>query len=251
MDGWCNTSNLNLCTAFATCGVDFTFERLLDEPTGQQSTRFFLALGSRGDVHISTPGMLRQVRSGDLERTDPSHPLVDCLQGLLLREMLVTWLKRGTRFKLVPVVGTNRATAIMGTEATLPVGELIRTSDLKLVAALMRSGLPCVGIEPGVEDRKFLIKPRGLFPEVDGVQLAKDIRSGELAKRDPGHPALWVMMALRNRDAIRAQITKGAELVLIRNARSAAWRNLCRSAVIYPDATSEAFDKVQRHLRIP
>lgn len=254
MRPWCQTRNLNLATALATCGVDFNIEKILDEPTGARSCWFIMATtpverpGDPNPLRFSTPKILQQIRDHTLEQSDPAHPVLDCLHGISIRESLLSWLKRGHRCRIVPIVGTERAVAEAGSEEALPVGDLVRTPDINLAAALMRCGFPCVGIEPGLR-AKFLIKNEGHHPG-RAAHIAAGIRSGELSRSNEDHPALWVMMALRNRSGIMGMLKRNEELILLRDPKSVDWRRSFRSAVIFSNANSKALDQVREHLRV-
>jgi hypothetical protein len=198
-------------------------------------------------------GYLAKIKSGlqPLEDVEPLHPMLDCLIGLGIREKLLTYMNKGERFRTAPVPGVPRALYVSGQQDHRTPG--LRVSNLGMATALIRMGvavLDCTGPEGS---RQLIMSAHGEalhgIGELDALTLAQGLASGSLARQCPGHPAVWVMMAVENRNRMLANIKHQRTQLLLHDPRSLAWQTHHRSAVIYEGDKPAAWQKAQEHLR--
>lgn len=284
--------DLNTFTAFATCGVPWHIEHLADDHGGKEVTHFYLEPAADPELTASpglpvspsselessglsfrTGPLLALLKQGQLEQADPTHPIMDCLHGLHIRECLLSSIKRGRRYRITPLIGTGRFILEEGEEPLrLTMGQpgfkMIRTDSLNLSCALIRCGFPMldiIGQEPNClfVHARHQSSPSPCLPlsassylplsaspgPPDALLLAQSIQDGSLALRDPGHQALWVINALLNRAALLSHLNHGAKFILIRDPRSDAWVNSKRCATVKAGSAAQAFDQALKFIR--
>lgn len=196
---------------------------------------------------------IAQLKTGlqPLEDVEPLHPILDCLIGLSIREKLLSFLKRGERYHVVPVPGVPRAILRPGQEPEQPAA--FHTSSLALAAALVRLGVPVIGCTGAADQFRLLFPAWGHalheIGAVDAAKLATALASGDLARQCPGHPAVWVMMAVENRNRLLANIQHQRTQLMLHDPTTLAWEKHYRSAVIYDTDKPEVWSKAAAHLK--
>lgn len=261
-DGAWSTQNTNLAAAVSTLGVKIRTQRFLDvlskrsgEIVGDSRVTYFLGQqsvpGSAKDSeecrHVRR--LIKELRSGELERELPKHPLLVCLAALLNRERLLDWLKQGTRMRLAVNHG-GLMSYVPGEEPEsmkqTPVHEQSGTRDLKMVAALGCVGIPLLRFEGLVGHRTFWVATKGHWldgarPDADA--LVRGLKDGSLEKEDPEHPLLYAWQALLNRERLLDHLNHEVQLIQIRAPGTR------RAAFVREDGTGAAHDKALNHLQ--
>lgn len=284
--GWRQTRDLNVAAAIATCGIKVIPVSTLDEPTGRRITSFHLRdrghlpaavipqedthrIRDRFNIHHGPAeawdmesGILRQsLESHTLEAADPAHPAIDALLTLHARECLITFMKRGTRYRLERHPTAPRAKYVEGQEPMVarmgqPDFPTWTTRDTALAACMARIGCPVLTITGTAPHRTYVL-PRfghqlaGRVLIEDAQEIARLLLTGDLARHCPEHPAVWGFAACRARlILLKAIEQKGAHSqVLLRHDRSSAWQQRRRSALVEERAPSAALDSALIHLR--
>jgi hypothetical protein len=260
-DGACSTQNTNLAAALGTLGVKIRTQRTLDvlskrsgEIVGDSRLTYFLTApdakegvkDSEDTKHVRR--LIKDLRSGELERELPEHPLIVCLAALHNRERILDWLKQGTRMRLAVNPG-GVMTYVAGEEPEFmkrtPVHEQSGTRDLKMVAALGVLGIPLLRFEGLVGSRTFWVATQGHW--LDGRrahadELVRGLKDGSLESENPEHRLLYAWQALLNRERLLDHLNREMELIQIRAPGTR------RAAFVREDASGTAHDKALGHL---
>lgn len=241
MEIWTATKNLRIAAAFGTLGVPVRIERMVDERSGKAQTTYYLGTT---DVfqQLSTKTVKDRYESGVLAKEEPSHPLLDALAGMHNREMILDATEKGKFIRLAKVAGVNRTVYIDGDSGfpgTAGHTSLLRTGDLKLVAALARVGVPILAVDGQQGSRRYLLP---MAWDCFGVRtdvglFVKAYREG--GTKDVEHPFFYAMGGLKARERLLDALRDEVELVLIRKPGSA------RSAYVDPSSTNTALDKMR------
>lgn len=255
------TGNFNCAVALATFGFPYSLERLRDESTGDMASCLWHIdpnplLYSKSHPDEPMPSLrastvLKQIREGTLAAADGAHPILDVLTALNIYERLRTAMERDTRYRIA-ITAPGRATLIEGHEpmADTPV-VAIRTDSLELATALVRVGVPLLAIEGIQPHRRLVLAAHGYdlgSGPVDAKALAAAINDGSLQLSDPSHPALWAIVGLRNRKAMRAQMQRDAIPLLLRNPKSLSWAKHHKSSILHGHVDGKVIDRARQSL---
>ena len=188
-----------------------------------------------------------------LDESEPLHPMLDCIIGLSIREKLRTYMERGTRYRVQVLPDAARALFVEGDQPARQPG--LRVTHLGMASALIRLGVPVLDCTGPAGSRQLIMAGHGdVLPgigSIDGVQLARALASGDLARQCPSHPAVWVMMAIENRDRMLANIQHSRSQLLLHDPGTLAWGRHHRSALIMEGASAATFQSAADHLRAP
>lgn len=255
------TANLNCAVALATFGFPCRLERLRDDPTGDVVSclwhfgpQAILFQKSRPDEPmpaITAHVVLRGIRDGAFEAADPGHPICDVIHGLNIYERLRTYMERATPYRIASTAAPGRYTLIEGAEPAADVPRpAVRTDSIELAAALIRMGHPLLGVDGIRPHRRIALAAASYDPgAISAAALAEQINTGALQAADPSHPALWVIVGLRNRISMRREIEMDAIPRLIRNPRSLGWVHRRQSSILPAAATGKDIDLARRDMR--
>lgn len=241
MEIWTATRSLRVAAAFGTLGVPVRIERVLDERTGKANTTYYLGTT---DVFktLSTKTVKDRYESGELTREEPEHHLLDALAGMYNRDRILDVTERGDFIRLAKVRGANRSIYV-DSDSGFPgiAGQrgVLRTGDLKLVAALGRVGVPVLAVEGQAGSRRYLLPTLwdcfGTMTDVGA--FVKAFRDG--AMKDVEHPFFYALGGLKARERLLDALREETELVMIRKPGST------RAAFIDPSANGKALDKMR------
>jgi hypothetical protein len=250
MEQWTSTLDTRIAAAIGTLGVPTRIETTYVEVTGQRVSRIHMALCSL-DLVYQTKKIIHGYQTGELERLDPTHPFLTIQRAYLNRMAILDLQNQGKFQRLATVPGTclwqyvPSNTGLPGVAPGLQT-EVIRTSDLKLVAALGVIGIPLLAIEGGTGNHAYFLPRYGpagyLGQTVDGLALMQAWRADKQATpwEDPFAQA---MRGLFNRERYLDAIRKDVELILMTKPR-AGWK----SAFVRADSTPAGFDRAKHHL---
>lgn len=278
MESWSRTTNVNKAAALATLGIPLELDKTVDSKSGRGWTTILVGhatmptaadLGGRvvsgkaDEVEAGTTAPTPTLRTkhvlgllarGELQKGDPHHPLIDMLGVCAAREALLLWVKSGTAHRLVRIRGAHRTALVPGDETeTVRQSGGFRTRDLKLAACLTRLGLPVCRIDPpggagnDSPHHAFVFPLQGMAldePPAILPDLVNAYRDLSLPRDVPGHPLLWMMQCLINREAVMNLITKQKEIILVRAPGTG------RASLIHRDSTPECLDLVRKRLGI-
>lgn len=248
MEQWTSTLDTREAAACGTLGIPTRLETTYVETTGKRTTRIHIALCSLDRVYQTKP-ILAGYKSGTLEKKDPAHPFLTIQRAFLNWNAILDLQNQGKFLRLAQVPGTclwQYIPAATGLPGTAGRGEILKTSDIKLVAALGVVGIPLLAIEGTRGNHAYFLPRHGptgyLGQPVDGLQLMQAWRADKSATpwEDPFAQA---MRGLYNKERYLDAINRDIELILITKPRS-SWK----SAFVRADATDAAFDQAKRHL---
>lgn len=245
---WTSTIDTKLAAACGTLGIPTRLETTFIESTGTRVTRFHLALTSMDKLY-QTKRLLTGYASGSLSATEPGHPFLTIQRAFINRAAVLDLQSKGSFFRLAKVSGTQGIWQYLpGTEGLPgPAGhqEIIRTADLKLVAALGTVGLPLLAIDGPAGQRCYTLPRHGppdyLGAPVDGLALMNEWRANK--ESIPWeNPFAQAARGLHNRERFMDSINRDVELILFIKPRT-NWK----SAFVRADAQPAAFDQMKRH----
>lgn len=244
MEQWTTTTDTRIAAAFGTLGMVIRPKKTLDERTGTRIVRFHVA-----PVNLEGTYKTLEIR-GAAERGElaAGHPFLTMLRAIENRRLQLELANHGRFCELVPVPGApgihHYQPGTTGLPGLKPGVAVIRTGDLKLVAALGIVGLPVMHIEGPEHSRVWYVQAHGQprpggLPAVDAVAF----KSAWLADKESipwEDPFAQAMRVLHNRERLLDVINRGADVVLLRRG--------VRKATVRADASDEAWDKASRFL---
>lgn len=266
MKAYTRTTNVNRAAALSTLGIEIQVDQTTDLQSGKGWKTLLVAnessdvlqalLKPKAGAAPHTPKhqtklILGMLQNGQLAKADPHHPLLDMLGACANREALIDWQKTGKPYRVAHIEGTHRSALVPGDEPeslkALPTA--LRTTDVKLAAALARLGCPIHRIAPTADPDivKFCFPAAGYplgQPPVIVADLVNAYRSDRLPEISPEHPMLWMMQCLINREAILDFMFRQTPTILIRAPGTG------RASLVRKDATPECLDKVRKRLGI-
>jgi len=244
MEAWISTTKTILAASLGTMGFLVRTERSFDELSGKSNCVFHIAAKSL-DGLIDSSGIKTQFDSGQLLRDQPEHPVLDICYAKQNRDRLLDSVNRGTRIELVKQAGTDRTFYRDGSGTSFPgihgVSKLLETSDLNLVSALARFGVPVLEVRGPHGARKFYLDAQKRVSTL-GREMAGDLMRDWRAKAvHAEHPICYPILGLVNYQRLVKSIQSDTEHVLIRKPNS------IRAAIINPNMSGAGFDKMKRH----
>lgn len=249
MEQWTSTKDTREAAACGTLGITGKIESTLVEKTADQSTRIHLQLQSL-DGKWRTKGLLRDWRSGKMAQEEPAHPFVTIQRGFENRLCLLDFQNKGVPLRLMEIGSTGIYQYVREGGEGLPgtAGEvaLVKTGDLKLVAALGLLGFRLLKLEGERGSFRYWLPQFGPVRR-DGQRPHDAAALMQAWRKDPESIPFEEVFAqgmrgLHNRERYLDAINKAVPLVLMMRPRST------RSALVSSHATDKAFDQVKRHL---
>ncbi len=228
----------------------------IDDRTGKREYTFHMGCEFllNGPEPVRTRALINSFKSGDLEKTDPAHPLLDCLRGLHNSHALLDWIKCGEARHLAWAANRSRMSYVPGAQRvpegiTLDAANLTGTKSLAEAAALGVVGIPIARIE-GADHHAFIVPKRGFAIHRDNdewhpygaVELMSRLRDGTLIKENPEHPFLYAYYAGKWSEALMKHLDQEVPLILLRP------KGTLKSALIAQNATDEAWQQADEHL---
>jgi hypothetical protein len=247
ISGW-STSNTKLASAFAALGFGVSTRMTEVLERGVTKARFFI------EEQSARNGMRRDLlragwENGGLAKADAMHPFLISMAAIENYEALLDMQAVGSRWVLVQGAGGWVYRKGEEDSRLRLCGELIRTGDLPLAAALGVIGLPVVDIqgEPGA--RRYVLPAMRVEAGV--------LKAGELIKREvpgkwdlaleksmPGHPLCVGYQATFSHAALVAHMKRHFKAVVLRAPGSQ------RRAMVGEGASGRVMDQVRRHFQI-
>lgn len=270
------TGELNSAVALATYGYPYRLERRRAEATGAiisclwhfhpEPLLYTKATPDEPMPVLRAQTALRHLRDGTLIQQDPCHPLLDVLHAIHIFECIRTFMERAKSYRIAHVVGgQGRHSLVPGHEpATDNKCPAVQTESLELATALVRLGVPLLACEGAAPHRRLTLAAEGYTPpepgthhhtiasddgSIDSKKLTLAISDGTLAARDPAHPALWCILALRNRRDMKRELDDETVPLLLHNPRSHAWARHKRSVLmLHKHVTGRDIDRARKFL---
>jgi hypothetical protein len=247
LEQWTTTTDTRMAAAFGTIGVPVRLRTTIIERTATRSTRFYIALQSV-DGDYKTGAIRSAFESGKLSKTDPAHPFLTILRAFENRRLFLDFQNKGRCCTLVQVPGTEiwqyvpSSTGLPGLDGHK---EIIKTEDIKMLAALGIMGIPCVKLEGGGHNHQYFL-PRYGPVRADGIPPVDGLRLLESWRKDKeiipwSHPFAQAARGLYNRERFLDAINRDTELLILQKPRSQ------RAAVLDINSTPAAFDAVKEH----
>jgi len=105
---WVRCDDLDIACAFGTLGVPMSTKVQVRSDNGIEYVTVFLGVASLVRPEIKTAELMRLVKSGELQKADPEHPLLYALEGIKNRAAIGTHIKTTERVILMKRKGTQR-----------------------------------------------------------------------------------------------------------------------------------------------
>lgn len=255
------TGNFNVAVALATFGFPYQLKRMRDEPTGEVFSTLWQfglepLLYSKATPDEPMPAIranvvLRMLRDGSLQENDPSSPILDVIHALNIFERIRTFMERAAPHHIMRT-SNGRATLTPGNEpAADSARPAIRTESIDLAVALVRVGVPLLACEGIAPHRQLVLAATGYdlgHGHVDSKTFAGELNDGTLQRTTPDHSALWAIIGLRNRRAMKTELEQGHIPLLLRNPRSNAWAKHRKSFIMHGIQTGAAIDRARKDI---
>lgn len=245
IEQWTSTTDVRMAAGLGTLGVEIQLRRTIDTKRGADVTRFFLALKSACGRH-DTRTLKLWTENGYLERKHPEHELLTTIRGMMNRERVLDLQNKGIFMELRRVKGTEIWQYVRG-ERGLPgvAGQLavIKTRDLKTVAALGLMGMRLLRIAGGDRDHEYTVEAFGPEradgkPRADGAAL---MTAWHAAPEKMPEDCVYAQGAwgLKNRERLVGAMKAELGNILLRKPRSVM------AALVREDATDAALERVE------
>jgi hypothetical protein len=241
MEQWTHTTDTKLAAAFGTLGMPVRVKNTYDEMSGTEIVRFQIGVVNV-DGNANTNRIRACLKSGSLEEKQPAHPFLTILRAYRNRELILDCANKGERIHLVQVPHTRLFQYVKGDSGLpgiKPGDTVLRTGDLKMVAALGIVGCGLLKIEGSQGNRIYHVKALAMCEgqPVDGAALLQAWRS-DMASIPWEHPFAQAARGLYNRERLLDAVNKCGRMVMIRKKKTA------RTAIIAEHAKEEAWDEV-------
>jgi hypothetical protein len=246
MEHWVISKSTDEAAAFATLGMPIRVLRGMDTKQGKESVHFGIGMMNLEGTE-KTKAIQGAFKSGKLART-PWHPYLVIRLAFENRNKILDLANRGELIRLkggvlAPGAYAKSDEGLMGLETAAKKGiPLLKTGDLKMVAALSVCGLPILHIEGTPGHRVFYVMAVGYSRDrlpVDGGALMKAWRE------DPASVPWESPFA----QAMRGLTTRERVLDAIHNANIAITvmqpRNI-KSAIVTADSQGNVSDEAMR-----
>ena len=238
------TRDTRVAAAMANLRIPVNVKAVHDEKSGREEVTFYFQPQSVDGRWLADP-IMGQWRKGILESKEPAHPFLTGIRAQVNRERQLDFANKAIRCRLVPVGETGLWNYVPDPAAALPgctEGQpVLRTGDLKLVAALGIVGFPVLHLRGRVPNYEWFLPVKGPGPE-DANELLRRLR----APREPAdnlHPFFLAYDCLVNRERLLDTIRR-----LPRRIHLEASYNH-RRAVISSTAPKKEWDEIARFFR--
>lgn len=260
MEGWIQTTNTKIAACLGALGIPIRTDVCQDERTGRHLTTFFCGLSSAlPGMRHETEGVLRDWKSGALEKSDPWHPFLCGLRAEHNYELLLDAQARGRRLRLAAVAGGHATLYADGDETPQmkSAASVVQTRDLSLAAALGTLGLPVIRMAGQTGTLAYTLPqlghallrfPSGEVVRWDAATIMRRAEPGRLdlllERTEPHHPLVAAYNARHVHNCLRRHLHETGRLVLLRKPCS------MRAAYVSENASGRVMDRVARHFQI-
>lgn len=242
MEQWTTTKDLRVAAALGSMGMVVRVKKTHVAASGNREVDFM----------VSTVDVERQWKTAKIlsdwkkRKLEADHPFLTMLRAFESRERVLDFQKKGEFCRLVRVPGTRVHQYVRSTEG-LPgyqAGDVvIRTGDLKMVAALGVAGLPLLAMAGSEPRMQYVVQAYAMIDgqKVDGIELLRQWRQNpETVPWE--EPFAQAARGLHNRERLLDAARKAVAVVLIQKPKS--WR----TGVVREDASDAAFETVKEFL---
>ena len=133
MHTWIPCNDLDLAAAFGTIGVPMKPDVQVRADTGKEYVTVFLATERATNPEFRTGQLMRLLKSGELEKVDPEHPLLYAVTAIKNRHAVTRAIQAAERMILISIKGSKR---------TAYVRENITGEGLAMAERFLHSGRP-------------------------------------------------------------------------------------------------------------
>lgn len=258
------TRDLTLAAGLGMLGFPIRVEVVVDDPerrSGQELRQFHIGPLS-ATTGLERGVLVRAFMSGELEREDPLHPLLQVVRARACYGAILDAQNRGRRIRLVGTPGSYASVYTDGQELPRLVvqEECIETDDLALAAALGTVGIPVIRIT-GSGRHVYTLPNRGhllrRWPDDEAVPMVQHV-AALLARRQPGskyelalaaedplHPLVSAYHGLDACAQLKRALAHAPRAVMLRPPGT------CRTALVGLNAEGRVMDRVMRHFKVP
>lgn len=238
MEQWAISKSTEEAAAFATLGMPIRIMRGIEVKRGTESTHFGIGLiNVDGDQKTKT--LQTAHKTGKLAAGQPWHPLLVIYAAYHARRCILDIANQGHKLSLI-TSGTGPATYVQsgtGLPGLTGQGNILKTGDLKLVAALTVLGIPLLHIEGPKGHRTYYLPAAGHCngKPIDATALMTAWRA------DPEsipweHPFAQAMRGMQTRERVLDAINNANIACTILQPKGP------RSAVVTADAQGNVSD---------
>ena len=133
MHTWIPCNDLDLAAAFGTIGVPMKPDVQVRADTGKEYVTVFLATESATNPEFRTGQLMKLLKSGELEKADPEHPLLYAVTAIKNRHAVTRAVQAAERMILISIKGSKR---------TAYVRENITGEGLAMAERFLHTGRP-------------------------------------------------------------------------------------------------------------
>lgn len=112
---WIRCDDLDLAAAFSTLGVPWRPVRKHDLQEDKQTRIVFLGEQSAINPNIKTGPLMKMIKSGELQKADPEHPLLYALQGVKNYHKMMLGIDGSPTVMVMKRKGSNRCAFLYDT----------------------------------------------------------------------------------------------------------------------------------------
>lgn len=123
---WVRCDDLDLAAAFGTLGVPMKPNVQVRADNGKEYVTVFLRPESVTNPNIKTGHLMKLLKSGELQKHDPEHPLLYALEGIKNRRAIGDSVRTTERVILITRKGTRRTAYVKETAGNKQLGIIDR-----------------------------------------------------------------------------------------------------------------------------
>lgn len=198
-EDWRTGDTTKMVAVLAALGIPVTTEKVWRDQQGDERVTYLHGPRSVHAHRTSLPvakELARLYKRGELQRTDPLHPMLDGLRAIANLLAIKTWLSTGQRHSLAECA-TCRCLLVPSTDIWhVAKSEIVRTANIHRATALCLLGCDLIGIEePSKGKPAFAFVNTPVFPGMlTAAQLITDHKAGTM---DQTHPFAFAVECTR------------------------------------------------------
>lgn len=238
------TRDTRVAAAMANLRIPVTIKSVFDEHSGREESTFFFQAASPDGKWRASP-IRGAWKTGTMEARTPAHPFLTGIRAQVNRERILDMAVKGHRFTLQPAAAGAVWTYQPDSQASLPgctEGQpVLRTGDLKLVAALVTIGFPILHLRGHQPHFEWFLPTTGPAGE-NAEDLLRRLRAPRL-EQDNLHPFFLAYDCLVTRERLLDALKAVPRKIHLRAPHSD------RRALITEGAHQKHWDEIARFFR--
>lgn len=242
-EDWRTGDTTKMVAVLAALGIPITTERVWRDKQGDERVTYLHGPRSIHPHRSALPvakELARLYKKGELQRTDPQHPMLDGLRAIANLLAIKTWHSDGLAHCLAQCAD-HRCLLIPGTPPRHTDPSIVRTANIHRAAALCLLGCHLLDItEPSKGQPAYAFENLPEF--LDGASAAKLITDHKAGTMDQTHPFAFAVECTRTYLKLLKHVDEEITLLMFKA------RDEPRYAFVREDASDKARRKTDHFI---